>query len=83
MNLNILNYLSNMNLTDTLSSSADNSGDIFFIHKMGSQKLEIRQAFNWLLYVSYSCFLVSPHLNYKFHFYFLLLAKLHYFNRFP
>jgi hypothetical protein len=32
--------------------------DIFFIHKL-SQDFAIRQAFNWLLYVAYSCFLVS------------------------
>ena len=63
MNLYILNYLSNMNLTDAFNSTVEDNGDIFFIHKMGSQKFEIRQGFNWLLYVSYSCFLVSSNFN--------------------
>lgn len=71
MNLYILNYLSNMNLTDAFNSTVEDNGDIFFIHKMGSQKFEIRQAFNWLLYVSYSCFLVSSNLNFRNYIYYI------------
>lgn len=59
----ILNNLLKMNLTNFTNSSESDNGDIFFIHKTKSQDFEIRQGLNWLIYVSYSCFLVSTNFN--------------------
>ena len=45
-------------MNSTIIEDSSSSRDIFFIAKL-DQGFDIRQGFNWMLYISYSCFLVS------------------------